>query len=56
MKLNQFAQMTVEEFKQFYLTLKSELKESNNEVLLSTTGLPSSVDWRKQGAVRDVKD
>lgn len=56
MAVNQFSDMTSEEFKATYLNLKVDAIPTNTVESLETVGLPSSVDWRTKGAVTDVKD
>eukprot|EP01016_Furgasonia_blochmanni_P014928 TRINITY_DN1798_c0_g1_i3.p2 TRINITY_DN1798_c0_g1~~TRINITY_DN1798_c0_g1_i3.p2 ORF type:complete len:239 (+),score=111.98 TRINITY_DN1798_c0_g1_i3:60-719(+) len=54
--INQFADLTQEEFRARYLTLKPELKKTNKVVELPTNDLPASVDWRANGAVAPIKN
>lgn len=57
--LNEFADMTHEEFKNKFLGLAPELKqtESNEEFMYKDfVDMPKSVDWRKKGAVSPVKN
>jgi C1A family cysteine protease len=53
--MNKFGDLTKEEFKSIYTGLKVANKV-RNEVTLSTVGLPSTVDWRKQNAVTPIKN
>lgn len=52
---NQFTDMTQDEFK-MRLGYKAHLKTVRGAEMLSTEGVPTSVDWRKEGAVTPVKD
>ncbi|PWA34089.1 peptidase C1A [Artemisia annua] len=59
--LNEFADLSHEEFKNKFLGLKGELPEKREESSEEFTyrdfvDLPKSVDWRKKGAVAPVKN
>ncbi|KAG6783552.1 hypothetical protein POTOM_009206 [Populus tomentosa] len=58
--LNEFADLSLEEFKNKYLGLKvdmSKRREGSQEFnYKDVTSIPKSVDWRKKGAVTDVKN
>ena len=58
MSLNQFSDLTHEEFKAQYVGgKKSALKKAATEVApTSTAAPPAAVDWRTKGAVTPVKD
>jgi len=56
MKLNHFADLDELEFKTMYLSTKSDDYVHENEVILSTTEVADSVDWREKGAVTPIKD
>jgi len=60
MGINQFTDLTPQEFKETYLggyKLKSEVGSYGCKTFSSgATGSPSSIDWRNNGAVTSVKD
>lgn len=53
MGLNQFSHLTSEQFKAFMHNPPNRTRPLN-EVFLPTTGIPTSQDWRKHGAVTPV--
>ena len=57
-ELNEFADLTNEEFCRMFLMTSvekdSEISKKHTEIL-SVDDIPDSVDWRKQGAVNDIK-
>jgi KDEL-tailed cysteine endopeptidase len=53
--LNQFADMTLNEFKAKMLTLKKKVV-NNNGVTLKNVKAPETIDWRDKGAVNPVKN
>jgi len=58
LEMNKFADLSLDEFKQIYLTLKydHETKVSQNVFESQVGDLPASVDWRTQGAVTPIKN
>ncbi|KAK9090265.1 hypothetical protein Sjap_023442 [Stephania japonica] len=63
LKLNKFGDMTNHEFRQAYAGSKvkhyrmfQESRQSESFIYENFKDLPSSIDWRKQGAVTGVKD
>lgn len=56
--INQFTDLTADEFKKTYISGLREVVGSYGCKSFSSSGsgTPSSVDWRKQGAVTSVKD
>lgn len=58
MGINQFTDLTPEEFKEQYVGgLKTEVGSYGCKTFSSTaSGTPSSIDWRNKGAVTSVKD
>jgi len=54
--INQFADMTRQEFKKTMLTYQAEKKVQNNIVLLDESATADSVDWVSKGAVTPVKN
>jgi len=56
MAINQFMDMTPEEFAKTHLTLFEKKSKNTNHVHRNTGRIASSVDWRTKGAVTDIKD
>ena len=58
MGINQFTDLTPEEFKAQYVTgIKGKVESSGcGSFSSSASGAPSSIDWRNKGAVTSVKD
>merc|ERR1719197_202101 len=54
--INQFADMTRQEFKKTMLTYQAERKQANPIKVFDTTATPASVDWVAKGAVTPVKN
>jgi len=54
--INQFADMTRQEFKKTMLTYQASRKVQKNVVVLDETNLADSVDWVSKGAVTPVKN
>ncbi|KAG8043749.1 hypothetical protein GUJ93_ZPchr0458g22853 [Zizania palustris] len=58
--LNRFADLTNDEYRAAYLGMKNkpqrDRKVSNRYLAADDEALPESVDWRKKGAVADIKD
>merc|ERR1712167_373859 len=54
--VNQFADMTRQEFKKTMLTYQAERKQANPVTLLDESNTPTSVDWTTKGAVTAVKN
>jgi cathepsin F len=57
--INQFSDMTFQEFSTNYLNLKftgANLVATNNYEIPTLNDLPESLDWRQKGAVSPVKD
>lgn len=56
MGVNQFSDLTDEEFKKFYLNTKVPSTESNDRFKQINGSVPKAVDWRERGAVLSVKN
>merc|ERR1719440_962018 len=54
--INQFADMTRQEFKKTMLTYQAERKQANPIKVFDTTNVADSVDWTTKGAVTPVKN
>merc|ERR1711970_1359671 len=54
--INQFADMTRQEFKKTMLTYKADQKKANPIKVFDTSANPASVDWTTKGAVTPVKN
>merc|ERR1711871_1194975 len=54
--INQFADMTRQEFKKTMLTYQAEREQANPIKVFDTTNLADSVDWTTKGAVTPVKN
>merc|ERR1711970_1661556 len=54
--INQFADMTRQEFKKTMLTYKADQKQANPVKVFDTSANPASVDWTTKGAVTPVKN
>ena len=61
--MNKFSDMTFEEYQELLGLKKTgdrarkiDQSGENSFIVFNTTNLPSSVDWRKTGAVTKVKD
>jgi C1A family cysteine protease len=56
MGVNQFADLTAEEFGSRFMGSKFNQTRSRKNLRVEATTLPTSVDWTLKGAVTDVKD
>jgi C1A family cysteine protease len=54
--LNQFSDLTLEEFTSMYTGLASAVTSSDEQPLVTAGDVPDVWDWREQGAVTAVKD
>lgn len=55
--INEFADLTVEEFSQHFLNLhKSNTTHLKTPVYLNNFSLPENIDWRLKGVVNNIKD
>jgi len=54
--VNQFADLTVEEFSSIYLRTRATVKKTHTTSSIQVNGLPNNVDWRDKHAVTFVKD
>jgi len=54
--LNEFADMTTQEFKKVYLGSQRPAISNTKTVKLSTSNLPENVDWEQTGAVTPIKN
>jgi C1A family cysteine protease len=55
--VNQFADMSMQEFRRAYLSDNYQIKtQRDTDDLERSVDIPSSIDWRKQGAVTGVKN
>lgn len=57
LKVTQFADLTDEEFQAIYLNYqKPDVQFNTTFVLEEGVDVPAAIDWRKNGAVLEVKD
>lgn len=58
MRVNQFADLTNEEFKKTYLNSKPPTETTSNGLfkLPLNASVPDAIDWREKGAVLSVKN
>jgi C1A family cysteine protease len=54
--INQFSDMTADEFKAQYLGVKFNRTLPRNEVWSTAMAVPNDIDWRTSGAVTPIKD